>query len=167
MTGLRWYVAQTLPRKEALASRNLDQQAFVNFYPRFRTTRSHAGKRVPILAPLFPGYLIVQFDPGDHPWRSINGTLGVRHLINSGQTQPRPMPETAMRLILARCEQGIITRLVDRFEPGEAVRIISGPFADRLATIESLRGQERVRILLEILGASHSVDVPVDCLAPG
>jgi transcriptional antiterminator RfaH len=167
MTNLRWYVAQTLARKEALASRNLDQQAFPNFYPRFWTTRNHARKRVAILAPLFPGYLFVRFDPASHPWRSINGTLGVRQLVSSGQTQPLPMPELAMERILARCVDGVVTPMVDAFKAGDVVRIATGPFADHLATIERYNGRERVRILLDFLGASQVADVPVDCLASG
>ncbi len=164
MSGLRWYVVETLPRKEALASRNLDQQDFANFCPRFRTTRSHAGRTMAVLAPLFPGYLFVRFDPGNHPWRSINGTLGVRRLIGFGQTLPQAMPEFVMRKILARCENGIMTPAGDPFERGDIVRITSGAFVDRIATVERYDSRERVRILMEFLGAQHAIEMPVDCL---
>lgn len=166
VTASRWYVAETHPGKEAIAMENLSRQGFQGFCPRFRKLRRHARRRETVLAPLFPGYVFVRFDPDCQPWRSINGTLGVRRLIGGESTRPEPMPESAMHQILSRCRNGIVTQLVDRFEPGGTVRILTGPFAESLAEIESLDDKGRVRVLLDILGGACSVRVNLSCLAP-
>lgn len=161
-----WYVAETLPGKEAIAIENLSRQGFHGFCPRFRKQRRHARRLETVLAPLFPGYVFVRFDPDWQPWRSINGTLGIRRLVGGENARPRPMPETAMRQILSRCRNGIVTQLVDRLAPGDAVRILTGPFAESLAEIESLDDKGRVRVLLDILGGGCSVRVSLSCLTP-
>jgi transcriptional antiterminator RfaH len=164
--GARWYVAETLPRKEALAMEHLRRQAFQGFCPRFRKLRSHARKREQVLVPLFPNYVFIRYDAARQPWRSINGTIGVRQLIGSERNRPEAMPGAAMQYILSRCDDGLVTRLVDEPRTGQAVRILSGPFADSLASIEALDDRGRVSVLLDILGRRMSVRMTLDSLAP-
>jgi transcriptional antiterminator RfaH len=161
-----WYVAQTLPRKEELARQNLSRQRFAAFLPRYKATRHHARRRYDVMAPLFPGYLFVRFDPDEAPWRSINGTIGVLRLVGPRQARPLAMPASAVDNIMARCRDGVMISLIECLEPGAVVRVMSGPFADRLVRIEALDGQERVRVLLNILGADQPCAVPVGCLGP-
>ena len=162
----RWYVAVTEPGKEGLAVRNLEQQSFRSLCPRFRTTRRHARRTHEVLAPLFPGYVFVSFDVDNDPWRSINGTLGVRRLISFDPARPQPMPDAAMTQLLGRCHDGIVTRLIGGVQPGDAVKIVSGPFAGQLAEVESLDTKGRVRILLNILGGATGLQIKIGCLAP-
>lgn len=165
-SGARWYVAETIQRKEALALEHLRRQGFRGFCPRLRKTRSHARKREQVLVPLFPSYVFVRLDAERRPWRAVNGTLGVKHLLGSERGLPHPMPEAAMDGILARCDDGIVARLIDQPEQGQAVRILTGPFADSLATIEALDDRGRVSVLLDILGGRTSVRLTIDSLAP-
>jgi transcriptional antiterminator RfaH len=164
--GARWYVAETLPRKEALAIEHLRRQSFESFCPRFRKLRSHARRRKLVLVPLFPNYVFIRLDAARQPWRSINGTIGVRQLIGSERNRPEAMPDAAMQYILSRCDDGLVTRLVDQPRTGQAVRILSGPFADSLASIEALDERGRVSVLLDILGRRTSVRMTLDSLAP-
>ena len=161
-----WFVAETQPRKERIAEANLHRQSFTNLCPRFRSTRRHARRTESVLAPLFPGYVFVRFDPKRDPWRAINGTLGVKRLLTTDPYNPVPMPENVMKQILARCENGLMTRLVDALAPGAKVRIIDGPLADAVAEVVSLNAAGRVRVLLQILGLSTPVMIDQASLAP-
>lgn len=162
----QWFVAETQPRKERIAELNLRRQSFANLCPRFRSMRRHARRMESVLAPVFPGYVFVRFDPKRDPWRAINGTLGVKRLLTSDPYNPVPMPENVMEQILARCENGLMTRLVDDLSPGTNVRIIDGPLADAVAEVESLNAAGRVRVLLRILGLSTPVTIDQANLAP-
>lgn len=161
-----WYVVETLPRKEAVALVNLERQKFVCFSPLFRKVRRHARRVDSVLAPLFPNYLFIQIDPDHHRWRSVNGTMGVKRLVGSEMRLPRAMPEGAMRAIIDRCNDGIVTRMLEDLAPGQTVRLAYGPFADSLARIECLDSRGRVRVLLEILGRELSLKVSGDCILP-
>lgn len=164
--GAAWFVAATVSRKEDLALRNLDQQGFTTFLPRFRKPWRHARRQGIRLAPLFPGYIFIAFDPREAPWRSINGTLGVRRLLGSN-LQPQAVPQEFMAQLVGRCRDGVIDTLVASLEPGTTVRIMSGPFADRLAVIDKLDDAERVTLLLEVMGTAARLKLNRAQLAPG
>lgn len=162
----QWFVAETQPRKERIAELNLERQAFANLCPRFNSVRRHARRVESVLTPVFPGYLFVRFDPKKDPWRAINGTLGIKRLVTSDPYNPIPVPEDVMEQILSRCQDGLMTRLVDDLAPGSKVRIINGPLADAVAEVESLNAAGRVRVLLQILGLSTAVTLDEANLAP-
>ena len=60
----------------------------------------------------------------------------------------------------------IAQAILASFEPGRLVRLVKGPFADQVATIEQLDDRGRVRVLLDILGGETSVRVSTGDLAP-
>jgi transcriptional antiterminator RfaH len=158
----RWFVVQTHPRKEAFAAMQLERQDFGSFFPRFLKTVSHARKRRETLAPLFPGYLFVKFDPAAGPWRSINSTFGVRRLVSGRDQAPAPVPVPVMEHLFARCDNGVIRSLFADFLPGQQVRVLNGPFAERLARIVDYDERGRVAVLLELLGGEHVVSMRPD-----
>ncbi|WP_066801114.1 transcription termination/antitermination protein NusG [Sphingomonas soli] len=160
----RWYVAETETRGEGVAVANLERQSFTSFCPRFRKVRRHARRVDTVLAPLFPGYVFVRFDVDTDPWRSINGTRGVRRLVSISPARPRPMPEAAMTQLLASFGEDPAPEASVRI--GDSVKIVSGPFAEQLATVESLDGKGRVRVLLEILGSSTGLRLSADSIVP-
>lgn len=166
ITDSNWYAVETLPRAEARSQQHLERQNFQCFCPRFRTTRRHARRVEQVLAPLFPGYLFVRFDRRRDQWRAINGTIGVKRLVGSPNGAPQPMPPAAMEALFARCDQQEVKQILGTMRPGQTVRVISGPFADQLAQIQSLDEKGRVRILLEILGGSSPVDVQYSDVGP-
>lgn len=161
-----WYVVETLPRREAIAIQNLALQHFSTFWPRFRKIRTHARRATTVLASLFPNYVFVQIDPDEGRWRSINGTYGVKRLVASAGGRPLPIGGPTMRHIFARCEQGVMTRLLDEYAIGQLAKVISGPLAEQLVTIERLDDNGRVRVLMDLLGTKVSATLPVEALGP-
>src|SRR5208283_4434114 len=75
--GERWYVARTLPNREAGAASQLEAQGFRVFLPRIARTVRHARKMRRVRAPAFPAYLFVALDLNRDRWRSVNGTFGL------------------------------------------------------------------------------------------
>ncbi|MBK8631858.1 MAG: transcriptional activator RfaH [Sphingomonadales bacterium] len=147
-----WYVAETQPRKEALAALHLGRQSFDFFLPRYRKARRHARKFDTVLAPLFPGYVFVRFDREQANWRSINGTFGIRRLLCGEDGMLQPMPTRVVQALQARCNGDIFDASLDSLKPGEKVRILHGPFADLIAQVKSLDDRGRVALLLDIMG---------------
>ena len=161
-----WYVVETLPRCEAQAAMHLERQGFQPLCPRFRKARRHARRIDHVLAPLFPGYMFVQFDPQWDHWTAINGTIGVRRLVGASLAKPQAMPKAAMDAVLARCKSGVMHTLMPGLVPGQQVRLVSGPFSNELAIVERLDDRGRVRVLLEILGGQVAFDTHAEILGP-
>jgi transcription antitermination factor NusG len=159
--GDRWYVAMTLARKERVACANLDNQDFRSFLPLHRVTRHHARKFTTELAPVFARYVFVILNVEAQRWRSVNGTIGVAHLLCDGEGPRAVEPGVVETLIQSADARGALI-----FEPslavGDSVRLLSGPFADSLGVLQRLDGAGRVQLLLDLIGGPVKVNVSRD-----
>jgi transcriptional antiterminator RfaH len=160
-----WYVAQTRHLSEARAAHELEAQGMTVFLPRYLKRHSHARKVTWKPAPLFPGYLFVSFDPAIQRWRSINGTLGVARLGASNDGPAALAPGIVEKLMARRNSAGYIA-LPQRpvFHPGEPVRITHGSFENSLGLFEDFTDQDRVAVLLELLGRKVRVVLEEDMI---
>ena len=147
----RWFAVNVRPRAERIAVANLDRQGFRHFLPQQKKTIRHARQFRTVLAPLFPGYLFVALDLGRERWRAINGTFGVVSLVRTGD-EPRPVPAGIVEALMELSQGDSIVRFERQLEVGQRIKMIAGPFAEQLGTLDRLDDQGRVRVLLEMMG---------------
>jgi len=155
----RWYVARTQPHRETQAARQLDNQDFRVFVPRILKSRRHARKFDTVRAPLFPRYIFVALDLSRDRWRSVNGTLGVDRLLMRGG-EPEPVPRGLVEQLAEAASPDGVVRGGPPLKEGQSVRVTAGPFADLIGTLERLDDNDRVRVLLDILGGKIPVLLP-------
>ncbi len=154
-----------LSHREVSAQLNLSRQGFRSYAPRVQRTIRHARKLRNVLAPLFPGYIFVILDLSTDRWRSVNGTTGVASLI-MGAEQPMPVPQGIVETLVAATESSGTVRLDSDLEIGQRVRILSGPFAERLGRLIHLDDKARVRVLIEFMSAEISAQLNRSLVAP-
>ena len=159
--GSAWYLAQVRPNSFQIAERNLVRQGFPLFCPTQEETRRRAGRFVRVTQPLFPGYLFVAFNPVSSAWRAINSTYGVSRLVNFGDHVPARVPQDLVTRLMARCDETGRLLPPEVLKAGDNVHLLSGPFAQFVATVESLAPQQRVWVLLDFLGGQKRVSVDV------
>ena len=157
-TGEHWYVVQTLSKREAKAEFHLRQQGFRPFLPVVMRTIRHARKVRKAKVAAFPGYLFVIIDPNRDRWRSINGTIGVSRLVMA-ETAPMPAPRGVVECLLAYRDETGVCRFDRDLAAGQAVRVVSGPLAQALGTLDRLDGNGRVRVLINILGGQVAATI--------
>jgi transcriptional antiterminator RfaH len=109
------------------------------------------------MRPLFPGYLFVSFTPASRAWRTISSTYGVSRLVTFGESGPAPVPQNLVAGLMARCDEAGHLLPPPALKPGDKAHVLSGPFAQFVATVESLAPQRRVWVLLDILGSQTRV----------
>ncbi len=161
-----WYVVNTHARSENAALEHLRRQGFTAYLPCYRKRRRHARKTDIVAAPLFPGYLFVCMDIARTRWRAIRSTIGIKSLICQGD-HPIPLPEGVIDDIQAREDtSGIVSvcPTVD-FEPGQSVKIMDGPLREQVGWFEAVTDDERVVILLELLGRKMRMTLPGDAIS--
>jgi transcription elongation factor/antiterminator RfaH len=163
--GERWYAVHTQPFCEFRAEVNLANQSFRTFMPRRHKTVRHARKLRSVESPFFPRYLFVVLNLDRDRWRSVNGTFGVARLVMRGDS-PEPVQRGVVEALLASTDCEGILRLADRLRIGSPVRMLAGPFADHLATLEHLDDNGRVRVLLGMLGRQVSISTAAEDLFP-
>jgi transcription elongation factor/antiterminator RfaH len=152
----RWFLARTQPRGERRAQLHLNAQGFRTYAPWILKTVRHARQFRSIHAPLFPGYLFIILDLGRDRWPCVRSTVGVASLI-CRDNGPLPVPAGVVESLIAQTDAGNITRLDSGLVKGAPVRILSGPFAEFVGTLERLDEAGRVRVLLKIMGTAVPV----------
>jgi transcriptional antiterminator RfaH len=162
--GARWYVVKTKARAEKVASVNLQRQGYRVFLPEISKERYQRGQWQPLDEPLFPGYLFVQLEVGVQNFAPIRSTTGVINLVRFS-TMPEPMPENAIETLMQSQQDGKLEpgRL---FQPGGKVQILSGAFAGWEGILQAETADERVLVLLNILGKTRPLAFPRDSAAP-
>lgn len=161
----RWYVARIHPQRESQAARQLANQGFRTFVPRYWKNRRHARKTDIVRVPLFPRYLFVIADLTKDRWRSINGTFGVERLLMQGG-EPLPVPSGVVETLIDAADGEGTIQLNQPLEKGQGISVTAGPFADLIGELERLDDNGRVGVLLEIMGRTIRVALPRTCVAP-
>lgn len=164
--GQRWYVVQSQPNAENKAVAHLNRQGFRTYLPRYLKQRRHARRIDIVPAPLFPNYLFVAIDITAQRWRSISSTVGVSHIVGSGD-HPTAIPAHVVTTLQAREDAAGFVRLDQRpsFRAGEKIRVLDGPFTNCLGLYEGMKDCDRVAILLDLLGRKVRVMVDVMSVA--
>ena len=150
-SGERWYAVQTIARREAKAEFELNRQGFRTFLPAVMRTVRHARKTRSVRVAAFPGYLFIVLDLERDRWRAVNGTIGVSSLV-MGDRFPLPVPGGIVEVLLDYRDDSGVCRFDRDLVVGQKVRVVSGPLAEAIGTLDRLDGNGRVRVLLEILG---------------
>jgi transcription elongation factor/antiterminator RfaH len=163
--GERWYVAHTLPSKEATVAMRLAAQGFRNFLPRRVKTVRHARRMRQVNAPVFPRYIFVALDLDHDQWRSVNGTIGVSSLFMA-QDRPLPAPAGVVETLIMSADRAGRLRFAQDLRKGDKVRLVNGPFADALGVLDRLDNKGRIEVLLDIMGKGVRVGLREEWVEP-
>ncbi|HUE45517.1 MAG TPA: transcription termination/antitermination NusG family protein [Aestuariivirgaceae bacterium] len=157
----RWFAVHCKASREHGAEIQLHNQGFRVFLPLREKTWRHAHRIEVRRVPFFLGYLFVALDLDHDQWRSVNSTIGVQRLVTAGgDARPVPLPRGVVETWQSETDDQGCLRHVEPLRAGQAVRIQSGPFGDRLGELVDLDDAGRVRVLIEILGGRVPVIMP-------
>lgn len=161
-----WYVVHAKARQEHLAIEHLGRQHYNAYLPLVRLHRRRRNTWQEVIEPLFPGYLFVRLDPGRDNTAPIRSTRGVIGLVRFGGAL-RPVPDELIEQLLAtQADPDGAIREEHLFQAGDRVEIVSGPLAGLKAIFLAPTGQQRARLLLNLLGRETRVVVAEDQLIP-
>jgi len=146
-----WYALRSKPRKEEVLWKQLLAREIEVFFPRMRVHPVNPRSRK--LRPYFPGYLFVQVDleaVGSSKFNWMPFAIG----LVSFDGEPAVVPEGLINEVRNRVDEIAAAggEFYDGLQPGDPVRISSGPFAGYEAIFDMrLPGSERVRVLIQML----------------
>jgi transcriptional antiterminator RfaH len=144
-----WAAARLQPNREALALHFLHLNGFTTYLPRLRERRVKHGRWFDYTPPLFPGYAFVSIEL---QWHNVRWGVGIIGLIMNGLV-PAHVPDAVIAAIRKRERGGYVELLKPRgLQPGDQVRITHGLLQGKLGLYQGMRPQQRVEILLAVLG---------------
>lgn len=137
------------------------------FWPRMII---RAPKRDDVLKPWFPGYMFATRPPGGPTYGAIMRLPNVVTVLGVRECgSPSPAPAAMVEALIARAggiDPGLIDMTPDRtIPPGAPVRITTGPLAGFHGLYHSDAGQDRVRVLLTLMGRDVLHTAPRDAVA--
>ncbi|MDR2553349.1 MAG: transcription termination/antitermination protein NusG [Treponema sp.] len=129
------------------------------------------GKKRTTTKKFLPGYILVEMDLPDLEWKptcsKIKKIQGVTGFVGTpADKKPQPLSGDEVRAILQKSGELKGERPVrakQSFAPGEAVKIIDGPFESFTGTIEEVNQEKnKLKVMVGIFG--RNVPVEVDLL---
>jgi transcriptional antiterminator NusG len=138
---------------QRIESMNVQDQIFQVVVPTEEEIEVRDGKRRTIERRVFPGYVLVQMIMTDESWYVVRNTPGVTQIINT------PLRPEEMQSILKRMEDGA-PKIKVTFKPGQKVRIVDGPFADFVGSVDEVNMEKgKVRVLVSFFGRETPVEL--------
>lgn len=160
-----WHLLMTKPREDERAEAHLLNQGYELFRPLLKKFRIRQGKQVAVLEPLFPRYIFIQLDDALSNWARIRSTRGVAGLVRFSE-MPARVPEDLLQILRQHCDdKGILdTTLKHPFVycAGDAVEITAGSFKGVQAIIKEQKGEDRVILLMTLLGQEQAMEMPIE-----
>lgn len=152
-----WYVIYTKSQNEYQVAKRLSDVGISVLNPEIIIRRYTGGKISEKIEPLFPCYILANFDP-EKFLHLIKYTRGVRYVLF--RENPVEVHPLIVNSIINRMDEKGFVRIEPKaISPGERVVIKSGPFKDFYAIFErELNKRERVSLLLEALNARIVID---------
>lgn len=150
----KWYLIKTKSRQEKIAKQNLENQGYVAFCPEAIINNK--------LVVLFPGYIFIQLSKKSQNWSPINSTRGVSHFVRFGIDYAR-VPTNIIDYIRANQNNSADKLLeLNNFKSGDTVQISSGVFKNCLAIFKSYKPNERVELMIKLLGRKQHLNINKD-----
>lgn len=162
-----WYVVHTYSGhemkvltglKQRIASMNLGHKIFEIVVPTRNLITVKQGKKEEIKEKIFPGYILVKMILDDESWLAVRTTQGVTAFVGAGN-KPTPISEREVEAIRKFMELEA-PKYKTGFSLNEAVKIVDGPFADFLGSVEAIDDEKgKVRVLVSIFGRETPVEL--------
>lgn len=163
----RWYIVHTYSGHENKVAKSITQRIesmgfedriFDIIVPTRDTVKVSQGKKENVKEKIFPGYVLVKMILDDESWLLVRTTQGVTAFIGAGN-KPTPISDKEVEAIqkFMKTEEPLYKTA---FTVGEAVKIVDGPFADFLGTIDNIdEAKGKLKVLVSIFGRETPVEL--------
>ncbi len=163
----KWYIVHTYSGQEARAKQALLERALTHGFeekfdeiliPEESVVETVGGNKRTSKRKFFPGYILVHMDLDDETWHVVKGTPKITGFVGNA-TDPPPVSEDEVERMTQRMKEGAAKpKPLIRFEEGENVRVVSGPFANFSGQIdEVLVDKEKLKVMVQVFGRSTPV----------
>ena len=158
-----WYILQYKSNSHFLAEKNLNKQGFKTFLPLHTFTSRQVSRFTNASKPLFPGYMFIRFNRSESKWHKINNTYGVSRLITFNSTL-KSIPTSFVNSLMKQYDLSGKLLPIQKLKKGDQVTVLKGPFANFIATVEKYEADQRIWILMDLMGRKTKIQTPSDNL---
>ncbi len=166
---LKWYIVHTYSGFENKVKKSLEERIKVFgqedsfgriLVPIEQVVELKQGQKKTSSRKFYPGYILVQMQLNEATWHTVRSTAKVTGFVG-GEIRPSPIPDGEAERIIRQMEEGVSRpKPKYRFEDGDEVRVIDGPFNNFQGIVEEVREEkEKLRVLITIFGRPTPVEL--------
>ena len=160
-----WYVIHTYSGQEARAEQALRERVRTYgreesikeiFIPEENVVEVVKGQRRTSKRKFLPGYILVKMELDDELWHIVRNTARITGFVGAG-AKPTPIPDDDVERMIGQAKTAKPKPKI-RFEDGENVRVVSGPFSNFSGTVSEVRPEkEQIQVMVTVFGRSTPV----------
>jgi transcription termination/antitermination protein NusG len=165
----KWYVTNVLSNYEAKVSRALKQR-IVNLkmteyfaeilIPEENVVSNVNGKKRNIKKRFFPGYMLLKMVMNEKTWHLVKNTDKISGFVGGTSDQPQPISEEEASFLLGQTQDGFKKpRSTASYSVGDSVKVIEGPFASFVGTVEAVNANGKLKVNVSIFGRPTPVEL--------
>ena len=151
-----WYLVRTKSKQEDIAILNLKNQNFHVYCPYALINNKNIA--------LFPGYIFIQLDADVQNWSPIRSTKGVLHLVRFGLNFAKITNSVIEFIKINKLTTAEKIKNLNKFKKGDKVQIIDGVFKNCIAIFNSYKSEERIILLMKVLGQQQAINIKQELL---
>ena len=166
--AIRWYVIHAYSGfenqvadfiKEQAAKKGLTEKVPEVLVPVEKVMTVQNGTKKESTRKFFPGYVLAKMEMTDETWYLVTKTPKVTGFL--GGKNPTPITEAEANRILNQVQEGVEhVKASVKYEIGEQVQVIDGPFASFVGSVEEIDAEkERLKVSVSIFGRATPVDL--------
>ena len=164
-----WFVAHVLTGQENKVAKAIRErivnakmtQEFSDILVPEESVTSHAnGKKRTYKKKFFPGYVLMKMKMNDSTWHLVKDTDKVTGFLGGTAGKPTPLSNEEAAYMTGQGDQGIRkSQSQSNFNEGDSVKVIEGPFASFVGTIESVSDKGKIKVSVSIFGRPTPVEL--------
>lgn len=171
--GKRWYIIHAYSGFEKKVAQSILEQAAQKgladafeevVVPTEDVVEVRRGKKVSAERKFFPGYVLAKMDMTDATWTLVKNTEKVTGFLGGKGIRPQPITDAEAAQIFRQAEEGAKSpRHSVRFDNGENVKIIDGPFESFVGVVEDVDDdRQKLKVSVSIFGRATPVELTFD-----
>ncbi len=167
--AFRWYVVHTysgfenrvkVSLQERVAADGMQELFSDILIPEEDVVELVSGEKKTSKRKFFPGYILVRMELNDETWHLVKNTPKVTGFIGS-KDKPFPVSDNDVDVLITRIDEGTLKpKPKFKFEVGDHVRIIDGPFTNFDGVIGEVKVEKgKLRVIVSIFGRQTPVEL--------
>lgn len=168
-SDFKWFIAKTMTGQENKVVKALKERV-VNFKcteyfseilaPEESVTTNVGGKKRTIKKKYFPGYVLIKMIMNDNTWHLVKDTDKITGFVGGSKDKPQPISDEEAAYMTNQAKEGFKrTKSSIDFTEGESVKVIEGPFASFVGTVEAVNEKGKLRVSVSIFGRPTPVEL--------
>ena len=165
----KWYIAHVLSGfenrvtktlKERILNHNMAEQFAEIIVPEENVLTSVNGKKRNIKKKFFPGYVMIKMIMSEKAWHLVKDTDKITGFIGGEVGKPVPITDEEAAFMLGQVQDGVKkSRSTTSFSSGDSVKVIEGPFASFVGTVEAVNANGKLKVNVSIFGRPTPVEL--------